>query len=115
MDLTRLSGTAPVAVRYSWDTLDCCNCGGALIRRPLFVTVDAAAAAADTAAIGRRPSVARRGHRVAVLNDYAHRLHSLHTVRINTHRGALQHKTKRTLKTHTTFGILGTIGQFGES
>ena len=29
MDLTRLSGTAPVAVRYSWDTLDCCNCGGA--------------------------------------------------------------------------------------
>ena len=27
VDLTRLNGTAPVAVRYSWDTLDCCNRG----------------------------------------------------------------------------------------
>ena len=27
VDLTELNGTAPVAVRYSWDTLDCCNRG----------------------------------------------------------------------------------------
>ena len=25
VDLARLNGTVPVAVRYSWDTLDCCN------------------------------------------------------------------------------------------
>ena len=27
LDLSKLNGTAPVAVRYSWGTLDCCNRG----------------------------------------------------------------------------------------